>query len=109
MRTSSSERCIRIGSTTPHSLGQQPGKDINMEGILGEIRLFGGNYAPKGWHLCDGTKFNIKGNEALYSVLGNKFGGDGRTYFNLPKMEVMSNIRGAVYIICITGPFPPRS
>ena len=92
-------------------MGKQPGKDSNMEGILGEIRMFGGNFAPKGWHLCDGTKLTVKGNEALFSVIGSKFGGDGRTTFALPKMEpmIVNNGPNVIYFICITGPFPPRA
>lgn len=81
-----------------------------MEGFLGEIRLFGGDYAPKGWHLCDGKQFPVRGNEGLYSILGTKFGGDGRTNFLLPKMEPMLvNRAKLVYIICIEGVFPQRS
>lgn len=58
-----------------------------MEAFLGEIRLFSGNYAPMGWHLCDGSTLPINGNEALYSLLGVTWGGDGRTNFGLPDLR----------------------
>lgn len=52
--------------------------------FLGEIRLFGFDYAPEYWHLCDGTLLQIQGNQALYSLIGTTFGGDGKTTFALP-------------------------
>ncbi len=52
--------------------------------FLGEIRLFGFDYAPENWHVCDGSLLQIKGNEALYSLIGTTFGGDAKTTFALP-------------------------
>jgi microcystin-dependent protein len=52
--------------------------------ILGEIRLFGGNYAPRNWAFCDGQIIAVTDNTALYSLLGNMYGGDGRTTFAYP-------------------------
>lgn len=57
-----------------------------MDYYIGEIRLFAGNYAPEGWHLCDGSSLPISGNEALYSLLGNLYGGD-QASFNLPDLR----------------------
>lgn len=54
---------------------------------LGEIRMFGGNYAPEGWALCNGQLLNIQGNEALYSLIGVTYGGDGSTNFALPDLR----------------------
>jgi microcystin-dependent protein len=58
-----------------------------MENFIGEIRLFAGTFAPQGWHLCDGALLPISGNDALFSLLGTVFGGDGRTNFNLPDLR----------------------
>lgn len=55
-----------------------------MDAYLGEIRIFAGNFAPQDWAFCDGRQMPINGNEALYSLIGVTFGGDGRTNFNLP-------------------------
>lgn len=55
-----------------------------MEGTIGEIRLFTGNFAPLGWALCDGSSVNISIYTAAYAIIGDTFGGDGQTYFNLP-------------------------
>ncbi len=52
--------------------------------FLGEIRVFGFIYAPIGWAKCDGALLAISQNNALYSLLGIRYGGDGRTNFNLP-------------------------
>ncbi|NTV15710.1 MAG: phage tail protein [Desulfobulbaceae bacterium] len=55
--------------------------------FIGEIRAFAFTYAPYGWATCDGQAMQIVQNQALYSILGTYFGGDGRTYFNLPNFS----------------------
>ncbi|MFO0819050.1 MAG: tail fiber protein [Pirellulales bacterium] len=57
------------------------------EAFLGEIRIFAGNFAPQGWAYCDGSLLPIDQNEALSSVLGTKFGGDGTKNFALPNLN----------------------
>ncbi|MBB6672967.1 phage tail protein [Cohnella nanjingensis] len=57
------------------------------ERYLGEIRLFGGNYAPEGWALCDGRILDISNNEVLYTLLGTTYGGDGVSTFGLPDLR----------------------
>ncbi len=51
---------------------------------IGEIRMFAGNFAPQGWALCQGQALSINQNQALFSLVGTIYGGDGRTVFNLP-------------------------
>lgn len=46
--------------------------------ILGEITLFAGNFAPRGWAFCDGQLLPINQNQALFSLLGTTYGGDGQ-------------------------------
>ena len=58
-----------------------------MEGYIGEVRMFGGNFAPRGWAFCDGQLLAISTNDALFSILGTMYGGDGRTTFALPDMR----------------------
>lgn len=58
-----------------------------MEGFVGEIRIFTGNYAPQNWALCNGQLLTIAQNEALYTVVGTTYGGDGRTTFGLPNLQ----------------------
>lgn len=55
--------------------------------ILGEITLFAGNFAPQGWALCHGQLLAISSNNALFSLLGTVYGGDGRTTFGLPDLR----------------------
>ena len=55
-----------------------------QEPFLGEIRFFGGNFAPRGWALWQGQLLPIAQNQALFSILGTIYGGDGRTTFALP-------------------------
>lgn len=54
---------------------------------MGEIRLFGGNYAPEGWALCNGQLMQISQYDALFSLIGTTYGGDGQTTFALPDLR----------------------
>lgn len=58
-----------------------------MEPILGEVRIFAGTFAPVGWLLCNGQTLSISQNEALYTLLGTTYGGDGITTFGLPDLR----------------------
>lgn len=62
-------------------------KDVDVGQCLGEIRIFAGNYAPGGWSLCDGRLLQISEYEALYSILGTTYGGDGRSTFAVPDLS----------------------
>ena len=57
------------------------------ENYLGEITPFGGNFAIRGWALCDGQLLPISSYSALYSILGTTYGGDGRSTFGLPDLR----------------------
>jgi microcystin-dependent protein len=57
------------------------------EPFIGEIRLFGNNYAPRGWMKCEGQILQIMTNQALYSLLGTTYGGNGTTTFALPDLR----------------------
>jgi len=72
---------------------------------LGQILLFAGNFAPVGWLPCDGRMLLIRDNPALYSIIGNTYGGDDRTTFALPKLP---NVQQAIYLIAVVGRFPQR-
>ena len=68
------------------------------EPFVGEIRMFAGNFAPRGWAFCDGQLLAVSQNDALFSLLGTVYGGDGRTTFGLP------DIRGRVPVHQGQGP-----
>ncbi|MEJ1967742.1 MAG: tail fiber protein [Rhizomicrobium sp.] len=57
------------------------------EAFTGEIRVFGGNYAPEGWMLCNGQILAITDYTALYSLIGVTYGGDGRSTFAVPDLR----------------------
>lgn len=57
------------------------------EPFIGEIRMFGGNFAPRGWALCNGQTLPISQNAALFSILGTTYGGNGQTTFMLPNLQ----------------------
>jgi len=72
--------------------------------FVGEIRMFAGNFAPRGWALCDGQLLAVSQNDALFALLGTIYGGDGRSTFGLPDM------RGRIPLHMGTGPgLSPRS
>ncbi len=55
--------------------------------FIGQICMFGANFAPRGWALCDGQILPINQNTALFSLLGTTYGGNGRNTFRLPEMR----------------------
>lgn len=55
--------------------------------FVAEVRIFAGNFAPKGWAPCDGQLMPISQNTALFSLLGTTYGGDGKSTFGLPDMQ----------------------
>ncbi len=70
------------------------------EPYLGQLLLVSFNYAPRGWALCNGQLMAINANQALFSLLGTTFGGDGRTTFGLPNLQGRNPIMsGAGYTL----------
>jgi microcystin-dependent protein len=85
-----------------------------MDELIGTINHFPWTRQVKGWHICDGTTMQINTNQALFSLLGNRFGGDGRSTFALPDLRKKDE-HGAptpyedtdiVPYICIEGYYP---
>lgn len=60
---------------------------LTSERLLGEIRMTGFNFAPRGWAFCEGQLLSIAQNQSLFSLLGTTYGGDGRTTFALPDLR----------------------
>jgi microcystin-dependent protein len=69
-----------------------------MEPFIGQIQTFGFNFPPRGWALCNGQLLAISAYQALFSLLGTIYGGDGRTTFGLP------DLRGRAALHFGTGP-----
>jgi microcystin-dependent protein len=69
-----------------------------MEGTIGEIRMFAGNFAPRNWAFCQNQIISIASNTALFSILGTTYGGNGQTTFALP------DFRGRVPVSAGQGP-----
>lgn len=65
---------------------------------IGEIRMFAGNFAPAGWMFCEGQTLPISENDALFTLIGTMYGGDGQETFNLPDLQ------GRIPIHFGTGP-----
>jgi len=88
--------------------------------FVGEIRMFGGNFAPSGWAFCDGSLLAISQNDALFALIGTTYGGDGRVTFALPDLRgrvpvhqgggfVISTSSGAENVTLTAGQVPPHS
>jgi microcystin-dependent protein len=60
---------------------------FSQEQFIGEVRLFAGNFAPRGWAFCNGQSMPVSQYAALYSVLGTTYGGNGINTFNLPDLR----------------------
>jgi microcystin-dependent protein len=54
---------------------------------VGEIRMFGGNFAPPNWAFCNGQQLSISQYQVLFTVIGTTYGGNGQTTFNLPNLQ----------------------
>ena len=80
-----------------------------MEYFIGEIVLFPYNFVPQHFAKCEGQLMSISNNEVLYSLLSNKFGGDGRMDFALPDLRGAEPIPGTGYYMALTGIYPARS
>ncbi len=79
-------------------LGLPSGSFASSEPFVGEIMMFGGNFCPRGWTNADGQLVSVSQNQALFSLLGTMYGGDGRTTFGLP------DLRGRVPLHAGQGP-----
>jgi microcystin-dependent protein len=91
-------------SAKPSAAGADP--------FLGEIATFAFRFCPRGWAPLNGQLLSINQNQALFSLLGTSFGGDGKTTFALPLAKpVFTLVQGAPLIQCIAlqGIFPPRN
>ena len=79
------KKLLLIGLFAILSMGKANAQQV--ETFLGEIRMFAGNFAPTGWAFCQGQLLPIAQNQALFSLLGTTYGGDGRTTFALPDLR----------------------
>lgn len=79
-----------------------------MDPFLGEILLFPYDFAPENWAFCQGQILPINQNQALFALLGTKFGGNGTTTFALPNLQGAEPIPGTAYCIALEGIFPPH-
>ena len=80
-----------------------------MDPFIGQIKLFPYNYEPMYWAFCAGQILQIQQYSALFALIGNKFGGDGKTTFALPDLRGAEPQAGSHYFIALYGLFPIRS
>jgi len=84
---------------------------------IGEIRMFGGNFAPVGWLLCQGQTLSISEYDTLFNLIGTTYGGDGQQTFQLPNLQsrfpvhagsgfVLGQVGGVESVTLITNQLP---
>jgi microcystin-dependent protein len=81
------------------------------EPYLAEIRMFGGDFAPRGWARCHGQLLPISEHAPLFSLIGTTYGGDGVETFALPDLRQDHAPAPALpitFIIALAGVYPPR-
>jgi microcystin-dependent protein len=77
---------------------------------VGEIRMFGGNFAPAGWMLCQGQVVPIDQYDTLYNLIGTTYGGDGQSTFALPNLQGRLPMhQGAGFVMGQTGGVEPST
>ena len=83
-----------------------------LDPFVGEVSIFPYEFAPKDWLPCDGRMLPVSNdNLQLFSLIGNRFGGDGRQTFALPKMAPPAAEEGGAslgYFMCVKGIYPSR-
>jgi len=96
-------------------LAPTPHANASADPFLGEITIFTGSFAPRGWVFCEGQMMAIAQNTALFSIVGTSYGGDGKTTFKLPdlrdaeaKLRKDDTTPGPRYIIALQGIYPSR-
>src|SRR3954453_9073090 len=97
-RASSTRRCsTACPAPTP--------KEAKMsDPFIGEIRMFGGNFAPVGWLLCQGQTLPIALYDTLFNLIGTTYGGDGQETFQLPNLQSRLPVhQGSGYVLGQTG------
>ena len=79
------------------------------QGFMGEVKIFPSTVSLAGWLPCDGRTMSIQQDTALFTLLGTEFGGDGKTTFALPKLQVpYPDTLPMTYYICVDGVYPGR-
>jgi microcystin-dependent protein len=89
---------VGLGSAFLLAPATEPAYGMGGDPMVGEIGMFAGNFAPRGWAFCDGQLLPISQYSTLFSILGTTYGGDGRTTFALP------DLRGRVAVHPGSGP-----
>lgn len=79
-----------------------------MDYFYGTIQLFPYDFAPQNWVPCNGTLLNINMYQALYALLGTRFGGDGRSTFGVPDLRSAAIGPYNQYYICTQGLWPSQ-
>jgi microcystin-dependent protein len=82
---------------------------MDIDCFMGQIQLFGFSFAPKDWAPCEGQTLAVNDYQALFSLLGYQYGGNGRTTFALPNLKGAEPLPGMKYYIAMTGTYPTRT
>lgn len=89
--------------------GSYPGTSLPYA-FIGQVQYSATVHPPLGWTICNGTELSISRYSTLFSILGIRYGGDGRTSFALPNIQPIRSSNGAILnpLICVEGIYPPH-
>ena len=79
------------------------------EAFIGQVQAFACGFAPANWMPCEGQVVPVRENQALYSLLGTRYGGTPHSSFQLPDLRPLSERHGVLYCTCVYGVYPPRA
>ncbi len=90
---------------------QTPAKAQALDPFVGQVSMFAFKFCPRGWAKADGKLLEISANDALFSLYGTIYGGDGRTTFALPKLNPGLNTDTDAPTVCVAlqGTYPSRN
>ena len=80
-----------------------------MDNVIGTVQLFAFEFVTRGWQHCNGALLPVNQHMALFTVLGNRFGGTPGSTFALPDLRDKAPAPGLVYAICVDGVLPVRA
>jgi hypothetical protein len=97
----------RVPSYRENAVAKAPGPTPPLAYLLGQIELFGFDFAPQNFAPCEGALLPIAQNQPLFGLLGTRYGGNGVSNFALPKLAPLTP-EGPFYFICTDGTYPQR-
>ena len=113
LRVAASEDNLRYGISLqgiyPSADNSGGYRGMDDGAYIGQVKAFGCDFAPRDWMPCAGLSLGCDENQALFSLIGNRYGGTENATFQLPDLRPLSDKHGVLYCICVRGLYPSRA